>query len=217
MWIDGFSGFGLFTLLTNIIGYTGWKSKEAKENKKAFKRTYNPKKNTYLDMYCIERRPDGEYCKTERDSNGDLVQRNMYNEVVRNFSLEERAKEASALDATVLRMSEENLFTSSSDKPIGIRYKDKKTGEEYVIRTFRVEVSDKKAHCVYFYMRVSDATLVRITDGEKKYGTLKDMDIIEQFIETFNNKQKTKKYYLISEKYYDVKNVHKDREPQKII
>ena len=44
-----------------------------------------------------------------------------------------------------------------------------------------------------------------------------DMDIIEQFIETFNNKQKTKNYYLISEKYYDVKNVHKDREPQKII
>lgn len=219
MFIDGFSGFGLFTLVTNFIGYAGWKSKQRRINKKLFKLTYDPKKNTYLDMYCVERRPNGDYCKTKRNRNGDLIQEDIHGNVVRNFSQEKRDKINSSSETTVLKMSDEDLTVSTYTNPVpkGIKYIDKKTKEEYVIRCFFVPVSEKKRYYVYFYMRTSDGTLVRTTDGENKYGHLKDRDIIDQFIQEFNQNQKTKRFFTAEQKYWDNYSSWGDRELSRTI
>ena len=213
-----FEGFGLFYLLTSFIGGIGWNRKQHNENKKSFKRTYNPKTNTYKDMFGVERRPNGDFCRTIRDPfTGDLVQRDKDFNIVRNFSAEERQKEASLSNATVIRLSDKNLTKDHYHEPSGIRYKDKQTGEEYVIRSFRVEKSRREGYCVYFYMKVSDATLVRRTDGEIKYGELKDDEVINKFIADFNEAQKKRKFFSVSEKYWNKDDGYKDRKPKKII
>ena len=204
--------FGIIYTIIGIVGKIGWHNKQVRENRNSFYRTYDPRKNTYLDMYCVERRPNGEYCKTEIDGNGDLVQKNKYNKIVRNFSEEKRMEEASSSNTTVIRLSEKNLTHSLLKEPGGIRYKDKKTGQIYVIRAFRVDVNEKEGHCVYFYMRESDAMLERVTDGEIKYGTLKDYGVINKFIVDFNNKQKTQEFYLVMDKYHEQNRRDRDRE-----
>ena len=199
MWIDGFSGFGLFTLLTNFIGYVGWKSKEVKENKRACRRTYDFEKNTYLDMYCIERRPNGEYCRTERDiKTGDLVQTNKYNKIIRNISKEQREKESNNSDTTVIKMSEKNMHTHKYEDVFGIRYLDKATKTEYVIRWFKVDPYGM----VLFYMDTKNGHLIRMTDGEKKYGKNKNIATINMFIEEFNKQQDNCRKH-IWEKFYN--------------
>lgn len=199
MWIDGFTGFGLFTLLTNFISYVGVKSKEKKENIKSFKKTYNSKTDTYLDMYCIERKPNGDYCRTTRDvRTGDLIQIDKNNKTIRNFSEEKRLLKSQNPDITVLKMSERNVHTNKNKEVFGIRYLDKNTGAKYVIRWFKI----LPYGMVCFYMDISTAQLIRITDGEKKYGKKKNNVDIENFINNFNNNQNNCKKH-IREKFYN--------------
>ena len=194
--------FGAIYALISIIGRIGWANKQANANIESFYRTYNPETGTYLDMYAVERKPDGSICKTRKDiKTGDLVQKDENNKIIHNFSQEKRLREASRPDSTVLKLSEERMTLCSYNEPAGIRYKDKNTGEEYIIRNFRVMINEDKGTVVYFYMRVSDATLVRITERKKRYGTLKDESIIDNFIEEFNEKQKTTKFYSVFDKY----------------
>ena len=212
MWIDGFKGFGIFTLLTNFIGYAGWKSKEAKENKKAFKRTYDLKKNTYMDIYGVERRPNGDYCRTIRDSvSGDLIQEDIDGKIVRNFSEEERIKKANENDSTVIKMSEFDMTGSDYVDIKGVRFIDKQTGEEYVIRMFPIQTENDRG-LVYFYMRTSDLSLVRITDGEKKYGLFKDIDAINAYIEKYNREQPQKDFLNNKERFHNKWKSDRDRE-----
>lgn len=212
IWIDGFTGFGLFTLITNFISIAGSKSKEHNENKKCFKRTYNPKTDTYLDMYCVERRPNGDYCRTMRDPvSGDLIQKDINGKIIRNFSKEERIKMANENESTVIKMSEFDMTGSDYVDIKGVRYIDKQTGEEYVIRMFPVQNENSRG-LVYFYMKTSDLSLVRITDGEKKYGLFKDMDAINAYIEKYNREQPQKDFLNDKERYHNARKSDRDRE-----
>ena len=199
IWIDGFTGFGLFTLITNFISIAGSKSKEHKENIRSFHKTYNPKTNTYLDVNCVECNPNGEYCCTRRDVfSGDLIQVDKNNMVIRNFSAEERHRETKKLGSTVLKMSERNIHTNKRKEIFGIRYTDNNTGAEYVIRWFKVNPYGM----ICFYMDTTTAHLIRMTDGEIKYGKEKNIGDINKFINEFNKKQDNCKKH-IWEKFYN--------------
>ena len=195
--------FGIIYALIGIIGKIGWINKQANANKESFKRTYNPILGTYKDMYMAERKPNGEYCKTQIDPfTGDLVQIDSKNKIVRNFSKEKRINEANNCDNTVIKLSEIDMTGSPYVDVKGIRYIDKETNEEYVIREFVVS-NNYKSGGVYFYMRTSDMSLVRITDGEKKYGYFKDMNAINNFILNYNKQQKITRFYNIKEKCHN--------------
>ena len=203
--------FGIVYAIIGIVGRIGWVNKQANANRESFRQTYNPKRGTYLDMYGAERKPNGEYCRTERDPvSGDLIQRDDKRRIVRNFSKEERTKIANKNDSTVIKMSELDMTGSDYVDIKGVRYIDKTTGDEYVIRVFPIEDNNKTL--IYFYMKTSDLSLVRITDGEKKYGSFKNIDIINEFINKYNIEQRTKCFYNKKEKYHNAQKRDKDRE-----
>lgn len=211
--------FGILYLITGIVGKIGWSIKENNTNIKCAKRTYNSKTNTYIDMYGVERTPNGKYLHTTRNPyTGDLVQYNKDHKIVRNFSEEERQKESMQSDCTVIKMSETNMH-NPYDHIAGVRFMDKKTKNEYVIRSFRVEpYNNRKGYCVYFYMDASNGKLIRITDGEKKYGELKDEKAINDFITTYNTQQLQRKCISFRDKYNSYLNGTKqddDRKPDK--
>lgn len=194
-----FEGLGLFYLFLSFIGKAGWNSKQYDENKKSFKRTYNPQRDTYLDMNCVERRPNGEYCNTRRDLiSGDLVQVDKNNKIIRNFSAEERQYKTKQFGSSVLKMSERNIHTNKRKEIFGIRYTDNNTGAEYVIRWFKINPYGM----VCFYMDTSTAHLIRMTDGEIRYGKEKNIGDINKFINEFNKKQDDCKKH-IWEKFYN--------------
>ena len=204
--------FGIIYTIIGIIGRIGWINKQANANRIAFQKTYNNKRGTYLDMYGAERKPNGEYCKTERDPfSGDLIQKDINGKIIRNFSKEERIKSANIKDNTVIKMSELDMTGSDYVDIKGVRYLDKETREEYVIRAFPVK-DNEKSGLVYFYMRTSDLLLIRITDGEKKYGFFKNINAINEFIKKYNIEQKTKCFYNKKEKYHNAQKSDKDRE-----
>lgn len=158
--IGGFSGFGLFLLIANIISRFGNNHEYRKNNKECIKRTYNPKRETYIDWLGRERKLNGELCFTSRDCFGDLIQTNQYGQVVRNFNEEERIKAPgtvtqltgySCKDASVRRRDAE-----------GFRFQDRTTGDIYCARNVEVE----KYHYLCFYMDVKTGNLVRLTDWE---------------------------------------------------
>ena len=212
--------FGILYLLTGIIGNTGWSIKENRRNRECAQRTYDSKTKTYIDMYGVERTLDGKYCHTTRNPyTGDLVQYDKNHKIVRNFSEEERIKIANQSDSTVIKMSEIN--THNEDQYIaGVRFVDKNTKDEYVIRSFRVEPDNSgKGYCVYFYMNALNGNLVRITDGEKKYGNLKDETAIQNFIINYNLQQSNRKCLSFREKYNSYFNGTRqceDRKPFKL-
>ena len=156
--VGGFSGFVIFLLLANIISAIGNKYEYNKNNKDCIKRTYNPKRETYIDWLGTERKLNGDFCMTTRDSYGDLIQMNKYGQVIRNFNNEERANAPgtvtqlagySCRDASVRRRDAE-----------GLRFKDRKTNAIYCIRSIEYE----KYKYISFYMDIKTGNLIRLTD-----------------------------------------------------
>lgn len=211
--------FGILYLITGLVGKIGWDIKESRENIKCAKRTYNSETNTYKDMYCVERKTNGEYCHTTINPyTGDLVQYDKNHHIIRNFSEEERLKVANQPGSTVIKMSEINMY-NQDNYIAGVRFVDKKTRDEYVIRSFRIEPDDSGiGYGVYFYMNASNGNLVRITDGERKYGKLKDEDLIQNFITNYNLQQSKRKCLSFQEKYnssFNGDQEYEDRKPCK--
>lgn len=158
--IGGFSGFGLFLLIANIISRIGNDHEYKKNNKECIKRTYNPKRETYIDWLGCERKLNGEFCYTTRNCYGDLIQMNQYGEVVRNFDEEEREKAPgtvtkltgySCCDASVRRRDAE-----------GYRFKDRVTGDIYCARQIQYD----KYRYASFYMDIKTGNLIRLTDWQ---------------------------------------------------
>jgi len=204
--------FGIIYAIIGIVGKIGWHNKQVRENRNSFYRTYNSTRGTYLDMYGVERKPNGEYCRTQRDSiSGDLIQKDINGKIVRNFSEEERIKTANENDSTVIKMSEFDMTGSDYVDIKGVRFIDKQTGEEYVIRMFPIQTENDRG-LVYFYMKTSDLSLVRITDGEKKYGLFKDMNAINAYIEKYNREQPQKDFLNNKERYHNARKSDCDRE-----
>lgn len=97
-----------------------------------------------------------------------------------------------------------DLDEKFTDFPIkGMRAVDKKTGNIYVVRRFKVprretaesrrSYSDSYIFGCDFYMSIENGHLIRLSDGfiYEKYNKLsvEDKEDIEKFIEEFNNKQ----------------------------
>lgn len=193
--------FGILYLITGLVGKIGWSIKKNSRNIKCAKRTYNSKTNTYIDMYGVERTPNGKYCKTTTDiKTGDIVQYNNNYQIIRNISEEDRIKEYANDCYTVVRDSENRVFKDEKKYIVGVRYTDKKTGKKYVIRMFEVEDNGKK-HRLHFYMDANNGKLIRLTDGEILYGTYKNQYIIQKFINSYNYNVDNKNECLFFMKY----------------
>jgi hypothetical protein len=194
--------FGIIYAIIGIVGKIGWHNKQVRENRNSFYRTYNSTRGTYLDMYGIERKPSGEYCRTQRDTlTGDLVQIDKNYKIIRNFSEEKRLVDSKSPKASVIKMSENNIHTHMDTEVFGIRYIDKNNNNEYVIRWFNVEPYG----LVRFYMDTTTGYLIRMTDGEIEYKREKDYSIINKFITEFNHKQSVEKKHIL-EKFYNDSN-----------
>ena len=158
--IGGFGGFGIFLLLANIISKIGNNYEYKKNNKGCMERTYNPKRETYIDWLGCERTLDGKPRLTTRDNFGDLIQLNEYGQVIRNFNEEERIKKPGSVtqltgyaccDASVRRRDAE-----------GLRFQDRKTGEIYCARQIQLD----KYRYACFYMDIKTGNLIRLTDWQ---------------------------------------------------
>ena len=195
-------------ILTSIIGKIGWSIQQSSMNRQAYKNTYNPKTNTYIDWKGCKR--DATTNKPHiviNDRNGDRVQKNEKWDTIRNFSEEERNREyKNNNNYSVYPMSDVILGQYELK---GIRYKDKRTGRLYVVRAF--DVYDKKTNnrrCVKFFMDDQTLHLVRVVDfGDWVYQYI-SKDTIDEFINEFNYKQDHDDYLnaLYWKKYYNENN-----------
>ena len=184
-----------------IIGKIGWISQQANMNKEAFKRTYDPKTNTFVDWKGIKRDViTGQPYVIVRDfRTGDYVQKDKDWNTIKNFSAENR-KNKYEIDGDYSVYPLTDIALTSQLK--GIRYRDKENGRLYVVREFLIEDSNtKKCKFVPFFMDEQTLHLVRMIDFYDKIYKDISKEIIDDFIKTFNYNQDNynglswKKYY----------------------
>ena len=181
-------GIGMFGFLAHVVASLFGKSLERGERNYYKEITKDVESGTYLDQYGARRLiKDNSFVQINRNHLGETEIR-YQNGVVRNLAQEKY----DATPGTVTQLAgyarrERSLFFKEA---IGERFKDRTTGDIYVIRV--LEYNDERFH---FYMDVNSALLIRPTDGQcrlemeakrknKKYYT--DDDFREMII-FFNN------------------------------
>ena len=191
--------FGLIYGLIGIIGRVGLSIKNISDERYCKKHFNDPDTNTYLDAYGTRRDIDTNGIRNViKDKNGDVVLSDPFNNIIRNYSKEKRDAKYSNPKYTAIRMTDWNVDSIGCR---GVRFKDKKTGELYVVRGFYVE----NFKHVKFFMSVDTAHLIRMSDGEMaRPKTQQEILIINKFIKDFNNKQDSHWYAIDSQKYHDV-------------
>lgn len=196
--------FGLVYSLFVSIGAAIHKTNQRKENEENKIKFRNPDGLTYVDIKGQSRLIHNDELVFYVHENGDYVLKNIHGYIYKNFSQEIREKE---LRERILLAKKNNETTYAIDSNNhdrewickGRRFKDFKTGEIYIIRYINYK---------YYYMRISDAMLIRKTDWqiayeEKNKGKIFMFDDVN--IEEFNKTQKTitDKYMLYREHEYN--------------
>ena len=164
--------FGLF-YTSFVLTVKGVRSiKTNIENEKRRQKAILNKKETYIDNECCERLVSNNnkvmkatlWKDCVYGKEGDYILRNVDNgNIVKNYTKEKRDESETK---NILKAKEQSktvyrLGTWMDDhcksKIQGFRYKDFKTNETYVIRTF---------NGVNFYMDIKNGQIIRETDGE---------------------------------------------------
>lgn len=182
--------FGFIYSLFMTVGIVMNKNSKHKENEENKIKYRNPDGLTYVDINGQSRLIVNDELVFYVWQNGDYVLKNIHGHIYKNFSQEKRIKQIKENEQIALRNNEstycidENIHDKNWTKK-GKRFKDFKTGDVYIIRYINYK---------YYYMRLSDAMLIRKTDWQIAYDEkrkddkfwFKDIDI-----EAFNKKQKT--------------------------
>ena len=181
-------GIGMFSFLFHGLASLFGSGLSIRERNYYKNITKDVESGTYLDQYGARRLiKDDSFVQINRNHLGETEIR-YQNGVVRNLAQEKY----DATPGTVTQLAgyarhERSLFFKEA---IGERFKDRATGDIYVIRV--LEYNKKRFH---FYMNVNNALLVRPTDGQcklemearkknKKYYTDNDF---REMIMYFNN------------------------------
>ena len=154
-----FEGVGIVSILLDTIGYFIGCGSERRERRKSKKRTYDPRTGMYIDQYGATRLySDDSYVQVNRNEFGEIVIR-YQDGTIRNLNQEEYDKAPGTVTklAGYSHHEKAQYFRSA----IGHRYKDRKTGDVYVIR--RLKYNDDFYN---FYMNASTGIIIRPTDGQ---------------------------------------------------
>ena len=188
-----------------ICGKLGWAYQQNKMNRQTYKQTYDSSNNTYIDWKGTRRdATTNEPYVILKDKNGDLIRKDINWNTIKNYSLEKRTlKFMSDNGYSVIPLSDVNVNHSGLQ---GIRYKDKKSGDIYVIRQFMIK-NDKtnKKRPVHFFMNINTLHLVRIVDYYEWIYNYIPKETIDSFINNFNYRQDNDSYlnYLSWKKYHN--------------
>ena len=191
---------GLLYTIGVSIGALIHKSNENFDNDQARKRAQAKGEITYLDRRGNNRFVSNNELAFYTTKKGDWVVEDIHGRVHKNFTQERRdaecvkkKHEALANNETTYCIAEYNNYRLDGKLHMecyGSRFKDFETDEVYVIRFLNHK---------YYYMRISDAMIVRETDWQikqdkyKKENNIKIYDFEGINIEEFNEKQKTVK------------------------
>lgn len=156
-----FEGYGLFSIVVNLFRYIFISQSERKTNEELKKSTFDPETNTYLDSRCVRRKiEDNSYLFKSRNAYGEIVVR--YEDgTIENLT----QKKYDNAPGTVTQLTgwanheKAHYYT----KAIGYRYKDRVSGDIYVIRNFEIN-----NEMFMFYMDAENANIIRPTDGQIK-------------------------------------------------
>ena len=150
---------GIIGIFIDIVCYIIGSGKNKREERYFKQKTYNPQKGTYLDSKCRERLySDDSFVFTRRNRFGE-TEIEYQNGVVRNLAQEKYNKAPGSVTqlAGYDPYNKNHYFTTA----IGYRYKDRKTGQVYVVRNMKYNHDS-----FLFYLDVQTGKLVRPTDSQ---------------------------------------------------
>jgi hypothetical protein len=173
----------LFNGIGNFVGRVD----EAKEREYYKQRSYDPETETYTDQYGTTRFiKDNSYVRISRNVYGETEVK-YANGIVRNLKQEENDKKSGSV--TKLTGYSSNDHAVYMREAIGSRYKDRKNGKIYVIRSL-----EYNNNWFNFFVDINDGSIVRPTDGQYE---------LERRAKENGKVYYTDQDFLIMKKYFD--------------